>query len=92
MEIMALLKHTEFFDSLNELAVKIDEKKKKLGASSLCWQEQVVDGIWNALGVIENGSFQYLVECQIDMNLVARAYDEIGLKGVGNLFRQAEAL
>jgi hypothetical protein len=89
---MAFLKHTEFFDSLNELAGKIDKKNKKRGVSSLSWQEQVVDAIWTALGVIENGSFQYLVECRVDINLVARAYDEIGLEKVGKLFRQAEAL
>ena len=91
-KIMGFIKHTEFFDSLNELAVQIDEKKEKLGTCSLCWQEQVVDRIWTALGVIENGSFRYFVECHLDMNLVACAYDEIGLEKVGNLFRQAEAL
>jgi hypothetical protein len=89
---MSFIKRTKFFDSLDELAVKIDIKKEALGATSLCWQEQVVGVIWAALGVLENGSFQYLVECQIDINLVARAYDEIGLEKVGNLFRQAEAL
>ena len=89
---MAFLKHTELFDSLNNLAVKIDEKKKVLGTNSLSWPEQVVDKIWTALGVIENGSFQYFIECQMDTNLVAQAYDEIGLKAVGDLFRQADAL
>jgi hypothetical protein len=87
---MAFLKHTEDFDKLNQLAVDIDTKKKSLGAHGLCHEEQVLDSIWTAVGVLENGSFQYFSECGLDAGGVAQAYEKIGMQEVAALFKHAD--
>ena len=50
---------------INKCALKIDEKESLFGTASLSSEELTVKNIWNALGVLENGSFQYFFECQI---------------------------
>ncbi len=89
---MAFLKHTENFDRLNQLAVDIDAKKKSRGSDALCHEEHILDSIWTAVGVLENGSFQYFSECGLDAGGVARAYEKIGMQEVSALFEHADRI
>src|SRR5882724_7205984 len=86
---MAFLRHTEHFQTLNDLAVAVDEKKNSLGPASLTHEERVLDSIWTAEGVLESGSFQYFCECGLDAGDVAEAYGEIEMQEVAALFRRA---
>jgi hypothetical protein len=89
---MPFLKHTENFDKLNQLAVDIDTKKKTRGYGGLCPEEHVLDSIWTAVGVLENGSFQYFSECGLDAGGVAQAYEKIGMPEVAALFEHANSI
>jgi len=89
---MAFLKHTESFDRLNELAVKLDSKKESLGAAGLCHEQHVLASVWTEVGVLENGSFQYFSECGLDAGRVAQAYERIGMREVAALFNNADCI
>ena len=89
---MAFLKHTEHFDSINAIAKKIDDKAEALGMENLSQQEQTVEGVWAAVGILENGSFQYFFENDLDIGRVQQAYREIGLPAVADLFAKAGSL
>jgi hypothetical protein len=90
--IMGFIQHTKYFERINSLSVGIDNKKKALGSEQFSRQEQVLDNIWTAIGILENGSFQYFFECGLDADTVAKAHEEIEMTAVSILFKDADRI
>lgn len=84
--------HTSDFEVVDTLFDRISEKKSTLGIASLTPPERVVYFIWSALGIIENGSFQYLFENDVDIEAVAESLAELGLDSTARSFREAKKI
>jgi len=68
---------SEDFDLIDRAFGLITDKEANQGPETLSPTERLVTAIWAALGLIENGSFQYLLENQIDLRKVSDALTEI---------------
>lgn len=80
------------FELVDKVFGPIDDKASSIGVQALSLDEKVVYFIWAALGLIENGSFQYFFENQMDPDATAKAYDQLGLPAVAECFRLAQSL
>jgi hypothetical protein len=67
------------FDLVDRAFLVIADKEQRDGVSGLSPDEKVVYLIWTALGLIENGSFQYLFENNLTARTIADALAEVGL-------------
>lgn len=83
---------TNEFKFIDQVLVAADEKRSKCGDSSLSDAERTASTIWDACGIIGNGSFQYFFECGLDAERCAQAYEVIGLPEGSRIFRLALSL
>jgi hypothetical protein len=80
------------FDLVDSVFNKLADKVSQNGEQSLSEEERVVFHIWNALGIIENGSFQYFIENDLNAAAVAACFDELGIPLGAAIFREADRL
>src|SRR5438094_717933 len=80
------------FDLVDGVFCKLDDKVKATGGESLTTEERVVYFIWAALGLLENGSFQYFFENDMDAEKTAASFQELGLQDPAECFRLAQSL
>ncbi len=80
------------FNLINELVLRNTEKGRKLGFHSLTEFERLVNVIWQASGVIENGGFQYFYEQGLDAEAAAQAYERIGCIKCAEILRLSWSL
>ncbi|MDB6020365.1 MAG: hypothetical protein JWQ04_222, partial [Pedosphaera sp.] len=77
-------------DFVDGIALKIWDKQER--GQSLTTEEDTVQAIWGASGIIGNGGFQYFFEQELDAEAVACAYDKIGCSECAELLRLALSL
>jgi DNA-binding MurR/RpiR family transcriptional regulator len=80
------------YDLVNLVSSKIEDKVAARGIESLTAEERIVYFIWRALGIIENGSFQYFFENEMDADATAESYQQLGLPTTAEFFRLAQSL
>jgi hypothetical protein len=83
---------TNEFGFIDRVVVAADTKRSENGESALSTAERVASTIWDAYGIIGNGSFQYFFECSLDAESCAQAYDAIGFPEGSRIFRLALSL
>ncbi len=80
------------FDLIDNVFCAIDDKVNAHGLNSLIPEEKNVYSIWSALGVLENGSFQYFYETQLNTLSTAQSFEDLGLPTSAECFRLAQSL
>jgi hypothetical protein len=83
---------TNDFEFIDRVMIAADEKRNSYGDSALSYAERIASSIWDASGIVGNGSFQYFFECGLDAERCAQAYDAIGLPEGSRIFRLALSL
>jgi len=89
---MCLPNNTNDFDLIERAFIQVAEKKKKFGIAALSPHEQTVYFVWAALGILENGSFQYFYENGMRGDEVANSLDVLDLKPIAKHFRRADQI
>jgi len=77
------------FQLVDDLFKRIADKKDAVGEDGLTTSERVVYFTWGALGILENGSFQYFFENNMNAEAVAKSLDLLGLTTLACAVREA---
>ena len=80
------------FHLVNGLFCRLVDKEALSGAQSLTAAEAIVVAIWHASGIIENGGLQYFYEQDLDAEVIAAAYDQIGCPECAEVLRLSRSL
>lgn len=64
----------------------LDDKVQATGFNILSTEESVVYLIWEALGILQNGSFQYFFENNMDADGVAKSFLKLRMPVVAECF------
>jgi hypothetical protein len=78
------------FDLIDNVCGRLIDKEREEGISRLSEHERMVCDIWGALGLLENGSFQYFFENDMDADAVANSFDRLGFPAVAACVRAAK--
>jgi len=81
-----------YFDLIDNTFSAIDDKESKFGVQSLTPEERTIFFVWSALGVLENGSFQYFFENGLDSEATAQSFQDLGFSAKSECFRLAQSL
>ena len=80
------------FNLVDRVFCTIDEKVSAGSVNSLTAEQAVIYHVWGALGILENGSFQYFFENGIDAGATAASFERLGLSDAAECFRLARSL
>jgi hypothetical protein len=77
------------FQLVDAVFNRLADKKNISGVHSLTRPERIVYFTWAALGLLENGSFQYFFENEMDAKAVAESFSLLGLSSLADLVQDA---
>src|SRR4051812_20518999 len=80
------------FETVDQVFCSISDKVNLLGQDAVLPEERNVYFAWAALGLIENGSFNYFFENRMKAEDTAHAFEELGLDSLAECFRLAASL